>query len=303
MSSGHLVEAFLEMMSAERGAAKNTIEAYRRDLRDYSDFLDRRSASAMSAGREEVSAYLAFLEAQGIAASSSARKLSAIRQFHKFLTADAVRGDDPTRIIASPKARRGLPKVLSIAEIDRLLSMAEEEVERPEATDAERAFSARLYLLLELLYATGMRVSELVELKRAAVMRDAGFLTVRGKGGKERIVPLTDRARDAVKAYLTKLEPGPWLFPAGGESGHLSRQVFARELKGIAARAGISTARVSPHVLRHAFASHLLSGGADLRVVQTLLGHSDISTTQIYTHVLDEKLRSLVESHHPLAED
>lgn len=303
MSSGHLVDAFLEMMSAERGAAKNTIEAYRRDLRDYSDFLDRRSASATSAGREEVTAYLAFLDAQGIAASSSARKLSAIRQFHKFLAADAIRGDDPTRIVASPKARRGLPKVLSIAEIDRLLTVAEEEVERAEASDAERALSGRLYLLLELLYATGMRVSELVELKRAAVMRDAGFLTVRGKGGKERIVPLTDRARDVVKAYLARLEPGPWLFPAGGESGHLSRQVFARELKGIAARAGISPARVSPHVLRHAFASHLLSGGADLRVVQTLLGHSDISTTQIYTHVLDEKLRSLVESHHPLAED
>ncbi|WP_423066426.1 site-specific tyrosine recombinase XerD [Devosia sp. CN2-171] len=303
MSSGHLVEAFLEMMSAERGAARNTIAAYRRDLRDYQDFLERRNASPTSAGREEVTAYLAFLDAQGIAASSSARKLSAIRQFHKFLAADAVRGDDPTRIVASPKARRGLPKVLSIAEIDRLLTTAEAEVERPEATDAERALSGRLYLLLELLYATGMRVSELVELKRAAVMRDAGFLTVRGKGGKERIVPLTDRARDAVKAYLGKLEPGAWLFPAGGESGHLSRQVFARELKGIAARAGISPARVSPHVLRHAFASHLLAGGADLRVVQTLLGHSDISTTQIYTHVLDEKLRSLVEGHHPLAEE
>ena len=303
MSSGHLVEAFLEMMSAERGAARNTIDAYRRDLRDYADFLDRRGMSAQSAGREEVSAYLAFLDAQGIAASSSARKLSAIRQFHRFLAADAVRADDPTRIIASPKARRGLPKVLSGAEIDRLLTLAEAEVDRPEATDAERALSGRLYLLLELLYATGMRVSELVELKRAAVMRDASFLTVRGKGGKERIVPLTDRARDAVKAYLARLEPGIWLFPAGGESGHLSRQVFARELKGIAGRAGISPARVSPHVLRHAFASHLLAGGADLRVVQTLLGHSDISTTQIYTHVLDERLKALVESHHPLAEE
>ena len=303
MSSGHLVEAFLEMMSAERGAARNTIAAYQRDLRDYQDFLERRNASPATAGREEVTAYLAFLDAQGIAASSTAPKLSAIRQFHKFLAADAVRRDDPTRIVASPKARRGLPKVLSIAEIDRLLTAAETEVERPEATDAERAMAGRLYLLLELLYATGMRVSELVELKRAAVMRDASFLTVRGKGGKERIVPLTDRARDAVKSYFAQLEPGPWLFPAGGESGHLSRQVFARELKGIAARAGINPARVSPHVLRHAFASHLLAGGADLRVVQTLLGHSDISTTQIYTHVLDEKLRSLVESHHPLAEE
>ena len=303
MRGGHLVEAFLEMMAAERGAARNTIQAYRRDLGDYSDFLARRSSGPMAAGREEVTAYLAFLEAQGIAASSSARKLSAIRQFHKFLAADQIRGDDPTRIVSSPKARRGLPKVLSIAEIDRLLSLAESEVELPEASDAQRAMSGRLYVLLELLYATGMRVSELVELKRAAVMRDASFLTIRGKGGKERIVPLTDRARDAVKAYLARLEPGPWLFPAGGESGHLSRQVFGRELKGLAARAGIGVARVSPHVLRHAFASHLLAGGADLRVVQTLLGHSDISTTQIYTHVLDEKLRALVESHHPLAEE
>lgn len=302
MSGTHLVEAFLEMMSAERGAAKNTIEAYRRDLTDYCGFLDRRSTSPTAAGREQVTQYLAFLDAEGIAASSSARKLSAIRQFHKFLAADAVRGDDPTRIIASPKARRGLPKVLSIAEIDRLLTTAEAEVEAPEASDAARAMAGRLYLLLELLYATGMRVSELVELKRAAVMRDASFLTIRGKGGKERIVPLNDRARDAVKAYLTRQEPGVWLFPAGGESGHLSRQVFARELKGLAGRAGIGAARVSPHVLRHAFASHLLAGGADLRVVQTLLGHSDISTTQIYTHVLDEKLKSLVEAHHPLAE-
>jgi len=302
MSGGHLVDAFLEMMSAERGAAKNTIDAYRRDLGDYVGFLARRGTGPTAAGREQVTEYLALLEAEGIAASSSARKLSAIRQFHKFLAADAMRSDDPTRIIASPKARRGLPKVLSITEIDRLLSLAEAEIEAPEASEAKRAMAGRLYLLLELLYATGMRVSELVELKRAAVMRDASFLTVRGKGGKERIVPLTDRARDAVKAYLTRLEPGAWLFPAGGESGHLSRQVFARELKGLAGRAGISVARVSPHVLRHAFASHLLAGGADLRVVQTLLGHSDISTTQIYTHVLDEKLKSLVEAHHPLAE-
>ena len=242
MSSGHLVEAFLEMMSAERGAARNTIDAYRRDLRDYADFLDRRGMSAQSAGREEVSAYLAFLDAQGIAASSSARKLSAIRQFHRFLAADAVRADDPTRIIASPKARRGLPKVLSVAEIDRLLTLAEAEVDRPEATDAERALSGRLYLLLELLYATGMRVSELVELKRAAVMRDASFLTVRGKGGKERIVPLTDRARDAVKAYLARLEPGIWLFPAGASPAISA----ARSL-----RANSRASRGGPESVRH----------------------------------------------------
>jgi integrase/recombinase XerD len=303
MSSGHLVGAFLEMMSAERGAARNTIEAYRRDLGDYCAYLGRKGGTVTDAGREQVTQYLAELDANGIAASSSARKLSALRQFHKFLAADGIRPDDPTRIIASPKARRSLPKVLSIAEIDRMLGLAESEVELEGATDVQRAMSHRLYVLLELLYATGMRVSELVSLKRAQVMRDASFLTIRGKGSKERIVPLTDRARDAVKAYAAALEPGdPWLFPAGGETGYLSRQVFGRELKGLAVRAGISAARISPHVLRHAFASHLLAGGADLRVVQTLLGHSDISTTQIYTHVLDEKLRTLVESHHPLAE-
>ena len=303
MSNGHLVGAFLEMMSAERGAARNTIAAYSRDLADYSEFLGRKGVAVTSAGREQVTQYLTELDANGIAAASSARKLSAIRQFHKFLAADGIRADDPTRIIASPKARRSLPKVLSIEEIARLLALAESEIELEGVTDAQRAMSHRLYLLLELLYATGMRVSELVSLKRVQVMRDASFLTIRGKGAKERIVPLTDRARDAVKAYVSTLEPGsPWLFPAGGETGYLSRQVFARELKGLAARAGIGAARISPHVLRHAFASHLLAGGADLRVVQTLLGHSDISTTQIYTHVLDEKLRTLVETHHPLAE-
>ena len=302
MNEGHLVDAFLEMMSAERGAARNTIDAYRRDLSDYAGFLTRRGAALSSANREQVTQYLAQLVADGLAASSSARKLSAIRQFHKFLAADAIRGDDPTRIIASPKARRPLPKVLSIAEVGRMLQLAESEAESTEASAAQLAASQRLHLLLELLYATGMRVSELVELKRAAVMRDASYLTVRGKGGKERIVPVTDRARDAIKAYVAVLPPGIWLFPAGGEDGHLSRQVFARDLKALGARSGIGAARISPHVLRHAFASHLLAGGADLRVVQTLLGHADITTTQIYTHVLDEKLRTLVESHHPLAE-
>jgi integrase/recombinase XerD len=301
MSDGHLVEAFLEMMSAERGAAQNTIEAYRRDLEDYSAFLSTRGARAMTASRAEVVAYLSALNAQGLSASSSARRLSAIRQFHRFLCADNIRPDDPTRIVASPRARRPLPKVLSIAEVDKLLSTAEAEAVA-DASPQKQAAALRLYVLLELIYATGMRVSELVGLKRAAVMRDATFLTVRGKGNKERVVPVNDRARDAVRAYVATLAPGPWLFPAGGEEGHLSRQVFARELKGLAARAGIASARVAPHVLRHAFASHLLAGGADLRVVQTLLGHADISTTQIYTHVLDEKLRTLVETHHPLAD-
>jgi len=299
--SAHLIDSFLEMMSAERGAARNTIEAYRRDLGDYAGFLAGKGKSAQTAGREDVVAYLGFLDGQGLAASSAARRLSALRQFHRFLCADQVRGDDPTRIVASPKARRPLPKVLSVAEVDRLLTTAEAEAGAdvlPQKQEAAR----RLYVLLELLYATGLRVSELVSLRREAVIRNASFLTVTGKGNKERVVPVNDRARDAVRSWEKTLPPGPWLFPANGEDGYLSRQVFARDLKGLAGRAGISSARVAPHVLRHAFASHLLQGGADLRVVQTLLGHADISTTQIYTHVLDEKLRSLVEQHHPLAD-
>ena len=301
MSESHLIDAFLEMMSAERGAARNTLEAYRRDLEGDAAFLSSKQAQPTTAAREHVVGYLSSLSAEGLSASSSARRLSALRQFHRFLCADNIRTDDPTRIVASPRARRPLPKVLSVAEVDKLLSTAEAEA-NAEASPQKQAIALRLYVLLELLYATGMRVSELVGLKRAAVMRDATFLTIRGKGGKERVVPINDRARDAVRAYVATLEPGPWLFPASGEDGYLSRQVFARELKGLAGRAGIASARVAPHVLRHAFASHLLAGGADLRVVQTLLGHADISTTQIYTHVLDEKLRTLVETHHPLAD-
>ncbi|MBN9348212.1 MAG: site-specific tyrosine recombinase XerD [Devosia sp.] len=301
MSGHHLVEAFLEMMSAERGAARNTIEAYRRDLGDYAGYLAGKGRSAQSAQREDIVAYLAFLDAQGLVASSAARRLSALRQFHKFLCADQIRSDDPTRIVASPRTRRPLPSVLSAAEVDTLLATAEAEANADVPPQRKEA-ALRLYVLLELLYATGMRVSELVSLRRSAVMRDASFLTIAGKGNKERIVPVNDSARDAVRAWVAVLPPGPWLFPANGETGYLSRQVFARDLKGLAARAGIAASRVAPHVLRHAFASHLLQGGADLRVVQTLLGHADISTTQIYTHVLDEKLRTLVETHHPLAE-
>lgn len=300
MSGAQLISAFLEMMSAERGAAANTIEAYRRDLAGYAGFVAGRKFSLLDCPREAVNAYLDDLRSEGLSASSAARRLSAIRQFHKFLCADGLRPDDPTRIVASPKARRALPKVLSVAEVDRLLSLAEREAEQTDS-EARQLSAQRLYVLLEMLYATGLRVSELVSLKRSAVMRDAGFITVRGKGGKERVVPMNDRARDAVRQWTAGLPPGPWLFPANGAEGYLARQVFARDLKALAARAGISSARVAPHVLRHAFASHLLAGGADLRVVQMLLGHADISTTQIYTHVLDEKLRSLVESHHPLA--
>ena len=297
--SGHTIGAFLEMMSAERGAAKNTIDAYRRDLSDYSGFVTGKGKTLLDVERDTVTAYLDRLRLDGLSASSAARRLSAIRQFHRFLCADGMRGDDPTRIVASPKSRRALPKVLSIAEVDTLLSQAETEANSEDDTDR---LALRLYVLLELLYATGLRVSELVSLRRAAVMRDTNYLTVTGKGNKERIVPLNDRARDAVKVWLAATEKDAFLFPANGADGHLSRQVFARDLKDLAINAGISPSRVAPHVLRHAFASHLLAGGADLRVVQMLLGHADISTTQIYTHVQDDKLKTLVETHHPLAE-
>lgn len=299
-ADGELVGAFLEMMSAERGAARNTLEAYGRDLGDYVAFAASKGGVAV-ADRAVVNAYLERLAADGLAPSSVARRLSAIRQFHRFLAAEGIRKDDPTRIVASPKSPRALPKVLSVEEVDRLLREAQRMVELSEG-DARR-LALRLQTLLELLYATGMRVGELVSLRRAAVMREANYLTISGKGGRERVVPLNGASRTALQAWLASAPPSAFLFPADGADGHLSRQVFARELKGLAARAGIGAARVSPHVLRHAFASHLLQRGADLRVVQTLLGHADISTTQIYTHVLDERLRQMVEDAHPLNED
>lgn len=298
----HLVDAFLEMMSAERGAAPNTIAGYGRDLADYTDFLTARGETARSARKQTVAAYMESLDAQGLAASSSARRLSAVRQFHRFLLSEGLSGEDPTRIVAAPKARRSLPKVLSVDEVSTLLERAEAEAEDQAAAPEVQERARRLYVLLELLYATGLRVSELVALERKALMRDASYLTVVGKGGKERVVPLNDRARDALMAWVQRGTGGRFMFPAEGKAGHIARQVFARDLKGLAVRAGLPSAKVSPHVLRHAFASHLLQHGADLRVVQMLLGHTDIATTQIYTHVLDEHLRELLETRHPLSE-
>lgn len=308
------IGAFLEMMSAERGAAANTLEAYRRDLEDYSGELYARGLDVMSAQKTDIDAFLGSLLERGLAARSAARRLSAVRQFHKVLCADGLRGDDPSKLVRPPKARAGLPKILSVEEVGRLLELAEDEAEQ-EARRGEDAVQGqrlrdgarRLYVTLELLYATGMRVSELVALAQNSIVRDNWFLTIKGKGGRERLVPLSDKARDAVIAWRAHLDQegrgqAGYLFPAGGEDGHVSRQVLARDLKSLAARAGIGAARVSPHVLRHAFASHLLEGGADLLVVQTLLGHADVSTTQIYTHVLDARLRTLLDTAHPLAQ-
>jgi integrase/recombinase XerD len=306
MSGARLANLFLDMLAAERGASKNTLDAYRRDLDDYLEYLKEAGAQPDSAAAATIRGFMASLEERGLKASSAARRLSAVRQFHKFLYVEGYAPADPTAAVSAPKRGRVLPKVLTVDQVDRLLQVAHEGVTRPEATPGERLRAARMACLLELLYATGLRVSELVSLPRSAAKTRDRFLVVRGKGAKERLVPLTDAAREAARAYLALLEnqgkaAGSWLFPADSESGYLTRQAFARELKSVAAGAGLRADKISPHVLRHAFASHLLQNGADLRVVQELLGHSDISTTQIYTHVLDERLKSMVRDLHPMS--
>jgi integrase/recombinase XerD len=300
-----LIELFLDMMTAERGASVLTLDAYRRDLADFSTELAAAGTAVATARSDDLRGYLGRLDRRGLAAASVARKLSAIRQLYRFLYSEGHRGDDPAAAIEGPKRGRSLPTVLSIKQVDALLAQAHAGTEAKPA--AERLRAARLACLLEVLYATGLRVSELVSLPETAARRDQRVLLVRGTGGRERMVPLNEAARRAMRDYLAlraeaKDEKSRWLFPSFGESGHLSRQHFARELKSLAAAAGLKAAQVSPHVLRHAFASHLLQNGADLRAVQTLLGHADISTTQIYTHVLEERLRNLVRDLHPLAE-
>ncbi|MEI9404430.1 site-specific tyrosine recombinase XerD [Mesorhizobium argentiipisi] len=304
MNSAARIEAFLEMMSAERGAAENTLSSYRRDLEDASEAI---KGGLAGAGPAEIRAYLDDIAARGFAPTSQARKLSAIRQFFKFLYAEGLRGDDPTGTLDSPRKGRPLPKTMSEAETGRLLDRAAQEAAETEP-GGDRLAALRLHALVEVLYATGLRVSELVGLPVTVALRDDRFFMVRGKGDKERMVPLSAKARAAMRAWLAAraerpaFAESPFLFPASSDSGHLSRQVFARDLKGLAARSGIASAKISPHVLRHAFASHLLQNGADLRAVQQLLGHADISTTQIYTHVLEERLVRLVNDHHPLAD-
>jgi len=306
-SPQRLTTLFLDMLAAERGAGKNTLEAYGRDLDDLTEHLAGAGSTVAAATTAELRAYVGSLARRGFKASSVARRLSAVRQLYRFLYAEGHRRDDPAAVIEGPKRGRPLPKVLSIGEVDRLLATAHAGASDAAGGDGERLRALRLACLLEVLYATGLRVSELIALPAAAARRDQRMLVVRGKGDKERLVPLNEAAKRAMRDYLARLaEHGiesKWLFPSFGESGHLTRQHAARELKALAAATGIAAERVSPHVLRHAFASHLLQNGADLRIVQTLLGHADISTTQIYTHVLDERLKSLVRDLHPLAEE
>lgn len=302
------IEMFFEMMRAERGASANTCDAYARDLQDYMAFLKRRRLSLGSVQAADIRAYLSGLAGAGLAETTAARRLSSVRQLHGFIFAENLRADDPSAAIEGPKRARPLPRTLSVEEVDRLLSAAR-QFESAKGERGKRNYQqARIVCLLELLYAAGLRVSELVSLPLRAVSGDRQLITVRGKGNKERMVPLTAAARDAVAAYLPLREKhvdeaNPWLFPSRGKEPHLTRHRFAQLLKEVALHAGLDPAKVSPHVLRHAFASHLLANGADLRSLQKLLGHADISTTQIYTHVLDERLRALVETHHPLARD
>ena len=304
-----LVEAFLDMIAAERGAAANTLEAYRRDLCAYERVLARLGRTPLDATSEDIRRHLTGLRARRMTPASSARHLSSIRQFHRFLLAETKRADDPGFNLEGPRQGLRLPKILSIAEVDRLLAVAAEGIADDGRPPGERLRASRTAALLELLYASGLRVSELVGLPRAAGRARDPLLAIRGKGGRERLVPTSAPARRALDAYLALLREvrpkraeSPWLFPADSDSGHLTRQAFARDLKRAASAAGLDPARVSPHVLRHAFASHLLQNGADLRVVQELLGHADIATTQIYTHVLDERMKAMVRDLHPLGD-
>ena len=297
------LESFLEMLAAERGAAANTLAAYRRDLVDFLAFAAARGVGDLGTDAALLRAYLARLAGAGFAPRTQARRLSALRQYHRFLVVEEYRDDDPTSTLESPRLGRQLPKVLDQQDVEALLAAARQW---------QGAEGRRLVALLELLYATGMRVSELVGLPVAAVSRDRSLVTIRGKGGKERLVPLGHAAADALAEYAEardnflpsaggRIGDSRWLFPSRGAAGHLTRQRFGQLLKQLAADAGIDRRRLSPHVLRHAFATHLLEGGADLLSVQKMLGHADVSTTQIYTHVTGERLRALVQEKHPLS--
>jgi integrase/recombinase XerD len=294
------IEAFLEMLAAERNAAENTRIAYAKDLTDFAGFLARRGTTVTQAAPAQVRDYLQRMRQAGMSPRTAARRLASLRQFHRFLVAEGIRGDDPMTAIDGPKLGRSLPKVLEESEVARLIEAARAH------GDTE---GKRLVALLEILYAAGLRVSELVSLPLAAVARDARVLIVRGKGGKERLAPLSDPARAAIADYKAvrhvflpkQAKESRFMFPSRGIAGHITTARVAQLLKGLAVEAGIDPRRISPHVLRHAFATHLIDGGADLRAVQQMLGHADISTTQIYTHVAGERMKRLVHSRHPLA--
>jgi integrase/recombinase XerD len=302
------ISAFLEAQAAELGAAENTLLSYGRDLKIFADYLARRGQGFENATRADVEAFLMDAEAEGLARATRARRLSAIKQLYRFAFEEGWRKDNPAIQVAGPGREKRLPKTLGMAEVEGLLSASE--------THGRTPFDAcRTTCLMQLLYATGMRVTELVSLPVAAVRGDPRLILVRGKGGKERMVPLSPQARAALADWLAMRDAqegkstsagataSPYLFPSRGAAGHLTRQSFFGTIKKLAVRAGIDPARVTPHTLRHAFATHLLENGADLRAIQVLLGHADVATTEIYTHVLEARLRELVLTHHPLADD
>lgn len=306
MNGGRLIDSFLEAQAAELGAARNTLDAYARDLGDFDAWLAGSGRDLRSAHRSDIEAYLVHCDARGLAKATRARRLSAIRQIYRFLFEEGLREDNPAVSIRGPGRDRKLPGTLTVDEVDRILGAAHN-------SGRNASSRCRNVCLTELLYATGMRVSELVSMPVAGARGDPRMLLVRGKGGKERMVPLSPPARQALGEWLNRRDkaeaaavangaaPSPYLFPSRGKSGHLTRHAFYMLIKELAVRGGVSPDKVTPHTLRHAFATHLLANGADLRAIQSLLGHADVATTEIYTHVLDERLRELVEDHHPLA--
>lgn len=308
MSDLQRIATFLDAQAAEMGAAKNTQEAYARDLRDFADWLTGQNTDLVTATQDNIENYLIFCDAQGLAQSTRARKLSSIKQLYRFAFDEGWRADNPAIRIKGPGRAKRLPKTLEVAEVDRLLQAARE-------TGRSKEDKLRNTCLMELLYATGMRVTELMSLPVSAARGDPQMLLVMGKGNKERMVPLSPDAREALQVWLSVRDeadeaaqtkghaPSRFLFPSRGKLGHLTRHWFYQLIKDLAVTAGVSPAKVTPHTLRHAFATHLLANGADLRSIQTLLGHADVATTEIYTHVLDERLRELVTQHHPLAKD
>lgn len=302
--SAHWPDAFLEAIQAERGAAENTLQAYARDLADFHEWLrDDGTLTLATANRSAIEGYLSSLTERGLSSTTRARRLSAIRQFYRFAFSEGLRIDDPGAGLSGPRKVRTLPNTLSMGEVDLLLAQAGREAD-------DKLSAARMHCLIQMLYATGLRVSELVSLPVASVRGNPALILVRGKGGRERMVPMSDPARAAMTGWLDvrdrsnggKPPDSAFLFPSRGKAGHLTRVAFFLALKELAVRAGIDPTGISPHAIRHAFATHLLENGADLRVIQTLLGHADISTTEIYTHVLDERLKALVLEKHPLAQ-
>lgn len=294
------ISNFLEAQAAELGAARNTQEAYGRDLKDFLSFLESRGAGFATADRAMVEDYLVQCEAIGLATATKARRLSSIKQLYRFAFEENLRKDNPAIQVRGPRKDKRLPKSLSLQEVEQLLQTAH-------TMPKQRTDKMRLTCLMDLLYATGMRVTELVSLPVAAVRGNPDMILVRGKGGKERMVPLSPSARDAVILWLSLRDQdeahtkSAFLFPSRGKQGHLTRIWFFQQIKKLALMAGVNAEKVTPHSLRHAFATHLLAGGADLRSIQTLLGHADIATTEIYTHIQYERLRELVLEHHPLA--